>query len=241
MARHGATKSQKRISASKAVNIARKEFTWTIRARPGPHSGRASVPLGIAIRDLLGMARNLREAKIILNKRIVSVDGVIRTSTKLPIGLFDVIAFSTLKKQYRVLIDKKSRFFMKAIPAKNSGFKLVKVTGKHSLNGKQLQANTNDGRSFMIDAKKKLAVGTSLKISLPEQKISETFELAKGNLAFVFTGKRIGAIVEIKEVLPGTMRRGKLVVLKPKTGKEFQTVADNVFVVGKQKPEVEIE
>ncbi|MDD5148219.1 MAG: 30S ribosomal protein S4e [Candidatus ainarchaeum sp.] len=240
MARHGNSKAQKRISINKSVHVHRKENVWIVKANPGPHSGGDSVALGVVLRDILKIARNLREVKLILNKRTVSVDGVIRTEKKFPVGLFDVIALADLKKQFRVLLDGKARFVLKEIPAKSSGFKLVKVSGKKIVKGKRIQLGTNDGRIFGIDAKEKISVGDTLKISLPAQKILETFSFEKGNTGFVFRGERIGGIAEIENILEGTMKRGKLVMLKPKEGEPFQTVAGNVFIVGKKNIEIEL-
>ncbi|MBN1940613.1 MAG: 30S ribosomal protein S4e [Candidatus Diapherotrites archaeon] len=240
MARHGAKKSQKRISASKAVNLLRKEEKWTIKTVPGAHSGSQSVPLGVAVRDLLKLARNKHEVKTILNKRIVSVDGVIKTDYKFPIGLFDVVGFTELKKYYRALLDKKGRIFMKEITAKDAGAKLVKVTGKRTVSGKKIQLSTNDGRNFLVEPKEKISIGDTLKIGLPEQKIVETLKLEKGNIGFIFMGKRMGETATIDAIAPGTMRRGKLLDLKPSEGNVFRTLAGNLFVVGKKKPEVEV-
>jgi small subunit ribosomal protein S4e len=117
----------------------------------------------------------------------------------------------------------------------------VKITGKRCVKGKKIQLSSDDGRVFLVDKKNESSIGDTLKISLPEQKILETFALAKGNTAFVFKGKRIGAVAEIEQVLPGTMKRGKLVVLKPKEGEAFQTIAGNVFVAGKQKVEIDLD
>src|SRR3989344_1180455 len=239
MARHGRGKSQKRISSSGTAHIAKKEATWTIKASPGPHSAAESIPLGTVIRDVLHTARNSHEIKIILNKRSVSVDSVIRTSKKFPVGLFDVVAFSDSKKQFRVCLDRHGRFCLREIPAKSAAFKLVRVTGKRAAKGKKITLQTNNGRVITIAAGQKTGIGDSLKISLPEQKILESFALEKGNTVFVFRGARLGATAEITDVLAGTIKRGKLVVLKPKEGNEFQTVAENVFVVGRQKPEIE--
>jgi len=241
MARHGSSKAQKRISMNKAVHILRKRYTWGIKTNPGPHSGEDSVALGIVLRDILKICRNAREAKIVLNSRTVSVDGMIRTETKLPVGLFDVVALGDLKKQFRVLLDKKARFAVKEIPAKSAGFKLVKVTGKKVVKGGKIQLGTNDGRVFAAGAKEKISIGDSLKISVPNQKILEVFAFEKGNTCFVFRGERIGEIAEIENVLAGTMKRGKLVMLKPREGGEFQTVAENVFLVGKKSIEIELE
>ena len=241
MARHGSKKSQKRISLNKAVHIRRKEMTWTIKTSPGPHSGEDSIALGIALRDLLGIARNIKEVRLILNSRTVSVDGMIRNEKKFLLGLFDVVALSDSKKQFRVLLDKKGRFVLKEIPAKNSGFKLVRITGKKAIRGNRIQLETNDGRVFVADSKEKASIGDSLKIGIPSQKILEVFAFEKGNTGFIFKGERTGGIAEIENVLPGTMKRGKLVLLKPREGGEFQTVAENVFVVGKKNIEIELD
>ena len=65
MSRH-----QKRVAAPKNWRVSRKSNKWVVNPRPGPHSKDSSIPLLLVVRDLLKLADNTREVKIILNKGI---------------------------------------------------------------------------------------------------------------------------------------------------------------------------
>lgn len=239
MAKKGARTTQKRISAERAVKIARKKSEWAIAFSPGTHAKSASVPLGFALRDLLGIAQTLKEVKAILNSSQVLVDGKVRKSYGFGIGLFDLIEIKQLKKRYRALLDKKGRVFLKEIGEKEKPFKLCKVVGKHAAKGKKILLQTNDGRSFLLE-KSELSPGDSVKIGFPEKKIIDSFKLEKGCTAFVLGGKHVGSMVRVKEIAPSSMRKQKLVTVEGKEG-EFQTAEKNIFVVGSKKPEVELD
>jgi len=77
MANKGEGKSEKRLAAGKVVPLLRKEHVWHIKAKPGPHKKKNSVALGFVLRDMIGIAKNAKEAKKILNQGSVLVDGKI--------------------------------------------------------------------------------------------------------------------------------------------------------------------
>ena len=131
MAKRGGTKHLKRIAIPKAFPVKnKKEYTWMIQSSPGPHNKFHSAPLLILLRDLLGFAKTARDAKRILNTRLVSVDGFVRTDPAFPVGLFDVIHFSKVDKYYRVFVDHKGRLYAKEAEKSNADKKLLKVVGK---------------------------------------------------------------------------------------------------------------
>ncbi len=66
MANKGEGKSEKRLAADKVVPLLRKKHTWHVRAKPGPHKKRNSVARGFVLRDMIGIAKNAKEAKKIL-------------------------------------------------------------------------------------------------------------------------------------------------------------------------------
>jgi len=236
MAKKGARKSEKRLSASKTKMVKRKANTFTIKASAGPHNAQQSIPLGFLTRDLLELSSNRKETDEILNAGEIKIDGKPRKNKKFPVGLFDLISVEKNKENYRMILDTKGRLTPVKTEEKKAT-KLCKITGK-KMNGKKIQLNTNDGRTF-IETKTELKIGDSIKISLPEQKILEKLVQKKGNLAYITGGKHAGAKGTIEEIIKGDVNRQKTVKLKAKE-KEFKTNSKNVFIIGEKKAEIEL-
>ncbi|MFH1751355.1 MAG: S4 domain-containing protein [archaeon] len=236
MANKGETKSQKTLSARKVLKVGRKGKVWVIKTGKGAHSKKTSIPIGIALREFLGFAKNLKEIKRILHQGFVTVNGVTVKKTNFPIGLFDIIQVIPKKEFYRVLIDNKSRITLKKVEGKDAKEKLCKITKKKKNSVKDFALTTNDGRTIIT--KDNFVVGSTIKISVPEQKVIENMELKKGNTAFITGGTHAGTIAVITKVIPGTLMKKSLVSLK-EGKKEFSTVKEKVFVIGKDKPVIE--
>ncbi|PIN98702.1 MAG: 30S ribosomal protein S4e [Candidatus Diapherotrites archaeon CG10_big_fil_rev_8_21_14_0_10_31_34] len=237
MAKKGSKKKQKRLSTNKVRKMDRKENTFTIKLKSGPHNFTQSIPLGFLIRDILKIATNKKEVKKILNAGKVKVDGKIRKELKFPIGLFDLISIEDIKENYRIVLDSKGR--LKTINTEEKKpVKLCKITGKKVNGKKEIQLNTNDGRTF-IEKETELKIGDSIKISLPDQKILEKIPEKKGNFVYITGGSHTGTQAQIEEILQGTINRVKTVKLKTKE-KEFKTTETNVFVIGEKKSEIEL-
>jgi small subunit ribosomal protein S4e len=238
MANKGETKSEKRLASSKAVPVLRKEHTWQVRSKPGPHKRRNSVALEFVLRDLLGFARNSKEVRGMLNAGMVLVDGRIVKNRHLPVGLFDLVSIGPEKKCFRVLFSRKGK--IKAVEEDFSEKrKICKVVGKKVLSKGVVQLATNDGRTF-LEKKSETKVGDSLLVEVPEQKISKVLKLEPNKMVLVVDGTHVGDVAKLLEVLPGSMLRPKLVKLKTGSG-EFRTVESNIFVVGEEKPLVKVE
>jgi len=239
MANRGETKGCKRISSSKVRNIQRKENVWTVKTRPGKHSAITSVPLAVAVRDVIGLIGNLREAKHIINNGMVKVDGIVRKDYRFSVGLFDVLDIETSKKRYRAIYDQKGRLEFKELDAKGKLEKLAKIIGKNVRKGNRIQLKLNDG-SIIVNPKGTFKVGDSIKISLPDCKILEHFEEKEGQLIYLIGGTRVGTFARLQKIAEGTLQKQKLVNLEQEKT-EFQTVEKNVFVVGSgDKPAVDM-
>ncbi len=239
MASKGEKKVEKRLATSKARKIKRKEKRCTVRSKPGPHMRGSSVPLGFVLRDLIGIVQNMKEAKFILSDRQVKVDGRVIEDRRFPVGLFDLVSVEKSKKNYRIVLDSRGRLNAEEVDLKDKAVKLCKIVGKKAVPSKKVQLETNDGRS-MLQEKTKLKVGDSVKISLPDQKILDEFELKRGNIVYIIAGTHVGTTATVREISAGTMKRPKLITLKPQEGDEIQTVERNVFVIGEKKPEIEV-
>ena len=106
MTKTGGSKHQKRIAAPRNWVLPRKKHKFAYRADPGPHSKENCIPLGILLRDVLKIANTARELKIILNKKLVKIDGRIVTNINFPVGLMDVVEIAEINKSYRILPQK---------------------------------------------------------------------------------------------------------------------------------------
>ena len=218
----------KRVTSPKFWKAGRKKHVWVISPRPGPHPKRFSFPLGVIIRDRLGLAQNRREAKAILNQGHVLVDGKARKELHFPVGLMDVISIPAMKKHYRIVPYEKGLEIIE-IPEKEAKIKVVRVIRKQAVKGGRIQITTHDGRNFLgIDAK----VGDSLFIELPDAKVKEILKLEPGALALVIRGKSAGRMGKVISV-------GRTVRLEGNK-QVFEAPKDYVLVIGKEKPVVKL-
>lgn len=238
MANKGETKSQKSISAPATRYFSKKESTFTVKGRPGPHNKNTSVPLSFTLVKILELAKTTSEAKKIIADGQIKINGTIRRNSKFPTGIFDIITIDAQKKKYRILLDKKGRLVIKEIDAKSKDFKISKVISKRIIKKGKIEVTTNDGFTITLE-KEKINVNDSLKLSMPEQKIEEIYPLAQGNTAYIVGGAHVGDINTVKEIIKGTLQRKELVSLENENAK-FQTVTRNVFVIGKEKTEIEV-
>jgi len=238
MARKGESKVTKRLAAPKAVKVVRKGQKYLVRPSRGPHSVKSSIPLTVAVRDLLGIVDNAREMKSVLNEGKLMVDGKAVKDRRLPVGFMDVISFPTVNKYYRVLYDEHGRLEPKEIDAKNSVFKLCRILDKTVVKGGKVQLNLHDGKNILYE--KKCAVGDVLKIELPGMRVMDYYPLTEGSVAYVTGGKHAGEVATIKSIAVGTQMRKPLAVLE-KGEKTFETRKDYVFVLGVKEPAIKIE
>ncbi|MFH1224782.1 MAG: hypothetical protein V1676_03180 [Candidatus Diapherotrites archaeon] len=238
MARKGESKGQKRLSVAKARFLPRKSSVWAIRVRAGPHSKASSVPAGFVLREILGVCRTLGEAKMILNKGEMKINGKVRKSHGFAVGLFDIVELKSSNKRYRVMFDGKRRIVLGEINAKGKLEGIAKVTGKGNVKGGKVQLHTSSGITLLA-GKHDAKVGDSIKLEMPENKISGIYSMKEGNTAYITGGTHTGVIAKITKVVEGTMARGKLVSLEAK-GSEFGTAEKNVFVIGEKQAGIEL-
>lgn len=234
MARKGGSKSLKRYAAPVPMQVVSvKEKKFITRPEPGPHRFKLSLPLQVVIRDILKLAETSREAKNIINRSLVLVDGVVRTSHKFPVGLMDVISIKELNKHYRILVDNKSRLIPVEITPEESSMKISRINKKYLYRGKLMLA-TEDGRTFETDDNS-LNVGGSLLVKLPEGTIIDKTPLTEGCVTYVFMGKHAGSIGVVKSISSSSILRDSIVTLNTSNG-EVSTIRDYVMAIGRDRP-----
>jgi small subunit ribosomal protein S4e len=231
------SKHLKRLNAPRALKIHRKERTWTVRPNPGPHPLEKTIPLGIIVRDYLSLTDNMNEAKKIINDGEILVDDVKRKNYKFPCGLMDVISLPKIKKDYRILFDKLGRLTLVPIDFKDANWKLCRIENKTILKGKQIQLNLHDGRNKLVK-KDEYKTGDVLKISFKEKNIDEVYKLEKGNVSMIIGGTHIGETANIQDI--EIVQSSKPNLAKMKGEKEFTTLQNYVFPIGKTKPVISL-
>ncbi|MBI5228342.1 30S ribosomal protein S4e [Candidatus Micrarchaeota archaeon] len=229
MAKRGLSKHIKRIAVSKAVPITdKKAKKWMIRPSPGPHSRKYSMPLAVLLRDVLRVAKTAQEAQKILSAGLVTIDGKIKKSVRLPVGLMDVVSFAKLDKNYRLSVDWKGRLVPKEISKEEASSKILRVTGKTTVRGGKIALSFHDGKTMIAD--NNVNVGDSVIISLPKTQIKKHLKRGKGSLCLVWEGKHVGSIVTLKELTERKGGKPSEALVNHKDG-DFITIANYLFVV----------
>ena len=216
----------KRLVMPRSWPLTRKTNIWAQKPNPGGHNTEMCMPLGIVLRDVLGIAHNMREAKRILNSRNVSVDGRVETDRSRGVGLMDVLTVGDYN--YRCVLDTNGKLRYRSIAKKAAGSKICKVMGKTTIKGGKTQIHLHDGRNITVDDSPKYKSGDSLVISLPDQDVSSHIAMKKGALAYLTGGSHIGetAVIQSQEVKRSS---------KPNetSFEEFGTITDYVFVIAR--------
>jgi small subunit ribosomal protein S4e len=226
MSKKGEKKTAKALSAPKAVHISRKHNTWTVRTKAGAYKRTDSVSIGIVLRDYIKLATTLKEAKKMLREGEVKINGVARKDYQYGVGLFDIITIEKQEVSFRVLFDAKRRVIVSELKNK-SNEKLSRVEYKRTTK-KGVQITTNDGRTFINN---KASVGDTIQIKVPENKIEAVLVAKEGAIVYITKGTHCAGTGKIKEIVPGSANRKKLVKIE-KDGKDFETTMESVFVVG---------
>ena len=239
MGKKGGPKHLKRLSAPITYKIPRKTGRWAIKTSPGPHPADRSMPIAVLIRDVFGIATNLREVKYILRKGYVRIDGKIIRDYSYPVGLMDVIELVPEKKFYRMLPDKISLIYPYEVKNDEERYiKPLRIKRKTIVKNGNIQITTHDGRNFLFrqgSSYSSLKPGDTLVYRYDSSELDGFLKFEKGSIGLITRGSRIGRtgiVVDISKPHPLRPR-----VVKLESGNEiFETIFDYVFIVGKEKP-----
>ncbi len=228
-------KHLKRLPAPRTWRLARKEFVWAYKPRPGPHAQEAGLPIAHVLRENLALVDNAREAERVIFSRQIHVDGRVVTDPKFPVGLMDVVTLVPTKTHYRVLPDRRGRLALVPIDAAEAAWKLCRIQDRGTVKGGKMQLRLHDGRNLLLE-KSEHPTGTTVKLGLPDQKILGALPLAAGHIALLTGGQHAGQLVHVERVERTRNPRANLVHFT----EGFSTIIDYVFVVGKESPEIRV-
>ena len=222
-----------RLAAPKTWPIKKRGSTFITKQNPGPHSLELSMPLNILLKEVLGIAKNTREAKKLLSSNEVAVDCRQRRDVRFPVGIFDTLQLSKANEYFRVSLSKKGKISLARIKKEESSVKPAKIICKKMIKGK-VQLNLYDGKNVLVSGNS-YKVGDTLLVSLPEHKIVKHLKLDKKSTIFLIGGKHIGEIGTVEDIIQNK------IIYTDSQGTLVETSKKYAFVVGDTKPLVTLE
>ena len=218
----------KRLATPKWWPIEKKTKKFVAVPR-GPHRKLRSLPLLIVLREVLKYAETAKEAKTVITRGDVVVDGRRIKDPNFGVGVFDVIELPKLKISYRVI---PSKYGLQLLEVDDPKLKICKIIDKKILKQGRIQLNLDCGRNLIAD--KQYKTSGSVLIELPKQNIVQHFELGKGSLVIVTEGSNAGLIAPIKE-----LEKDKVWLESDK--KLIEVPKKLITVVGKERPTLKLE
>ena len=93
----------KRLAMPRSWPLTRKTDIWISRPLPSGHSIDRCMAIGVVLRDVLGGAKSMREAKRALATRRIKIDGRVTTNMRRGVGIMDVLTVGD--ENYRCVLD----------------------------------------------------------------------------------------------------------------------------------------
>lgn len=212
----------KRQGVPKRWPIYRKGTKYVVRPDANLETG---IPLLVALRDMLKIVQNRKEARIAIFLKHIRVNSKIPKDEKNPVFLFDAISLIPSKKNYRLDLSEKGKFKLTEINESEAGKKPAKVSNKKILKGKRVQINLQDGKNFISDVK--CGINDSVLIDFGKKKIEKCLPLKENSRAVVFAGKHSGKRGYIKSL----DIKKKLVKIEVKNKEEINVLLKQIMVI----------
>jgi small subunit ribosomal protein S4e len=190
---------------------------------------------------MLKYASNGREAKSLIKKGKIIVDGKIRKNERFPIGLMDVLSLPDAKENYRVLPEKNGKLILHPITEEESKYKLERVINKTTVKNGLTQLNLHDGRNILVSDEEgaNINVNDVLKVSIPNMESLNKISYSTGNNVLIVGGRRHGerGTLTFLGNEPGKKRTA---IIRTPTGENIQTLERYVFSIGADEPEISL-
>lgn len=196
---------QTRAQLTKKIPLARKGTKYVVRSSSHLQS---SVPVLIAVRDMLKLALTAKEVKEMIKQKSLKINGREVKDTKESINLFNIFHAG---KDYILTFSPLGKFSLEETKDKD---RLAKVVGKKILKGKKVQINLHDGTNILSN--EKISVGDSVYVD-QQNKIIKSLSIEKAKEGLVISGKYIGKKGKIRSIKPGEVEMeldGKTVLLR---------------------------
>ena len=223
----------KRLAAPRSWAITRKTNVFVTKQNAGAHSLEESLPAVVVLRDMIGACDTAKEAKRIVGNRELFVDGKAVKNPKAPVGFMDVISIPKMNLTYRMLLTDKGKLTLVPIEADEAKWELCKIENKTVVTGGKIQLNLSGGRNILLD-KNDYKCNDSLKVTFEGQEVLDHYALAAGSVVLIEKGSHAGNVKTVKDVAVVRGPAPNIVLFTDGT----ETVVDNCFVIGTEKPAI---
>jgi small subunit ribosomal protein S4e len=219
----------KRYAAPRFWPLEVKAKKYVATPLPGPHSKSACIPISIILRDMLKHAHTMKEAREILVRGVVRVNGSVRRERNFPVGLMDIVDIDG--ECYRVV---SAKYGLKLIKADETGIRLAKIINKTSRGKNLVQLNLHDGTNMLV-SKDEYKTNDVIVIDIEKKTIKQHIKFDKGCFAIVADGHNCGMFGKVHSI----DRKLNTVTLEDGDNKIIVPLR-YIFIVGHQKPEITV-
>ena len=226
----------KRLAAPRSWPLKRKASVFITKQKAGAHSVEDSMAAVVVLRDMIEACDTAREAKRIIGNRELFVNGKAVKDPKAPIGFMDAVSIPKMDLYYRMFITNKGKLTLVPISKDEAAWGLYKIQDKTVVKDGKFQLNLSGGRNIVLD-KNDYKCNDTLKVEYEGQKVLECYPFAAGSTVLIKEGAQSGKIKTVKEVQIIRGSAPNVVVFSDDT----QTILDNCFIIGADKPAITLE
>ena len=234
----------KRLVAPGSWHIPKKVQKFVMKTAPGPHNAGA-LPVGVWLREHIGLAGNASEVRKILHQRDVIVNGRACRNPQMGLGVFDIVSIPKLAKHYRIQLDKRGNLIAVDISAASAKTRLCKIRNKTTVRGGRVQLNLAFGANVLADNtyRAKDSIVVTLGTDGEERfRIVDHFPFEEGNVAMVVGGKHSGKVARIVEIARTAISvPNRVILVDDSTDERFETIEEYIFMVGRTAIAPELE
>lgn len=226
----GPRRHLKRLNAPSSWQLDKLGGKYAPKPSSGPHCMSECIPLCILLTRKLEYATTTKELKYILRKKMIKVNGVVRTDKDFPVGFMDVISIDTTNENMRLLYNNNKVFVLHPISSEEASYRLCRVSKKKMGIGGVPLIYTRDGSTFRY-CDPKIKVNDVVKVDIKEKKVVDFLQFRPEMKAFITKGKNLGCIGVISGIEKHMGGHDIAYVVDAK-GRSFATRASNAFVIG---------
>lgn len=238
------SKYLKRLVAPESWHIPKKVQKFVMKTAPGPHNAGA-LPVGVWLREHIGLAQNASEVRKILHQRDIIVNGRACKDPQMGLGVFDIVSIPKLEKHYRIQLDLRGNLVAVEIAPESAKTRLCKIRNKTTVKGGKVQLNLAFGANILVDNtyKAKDSIVVTLGTDGEDRfRIVDHFPYAEGNMATIVGGKHSGKVGRIVEIIrTASSVPNRVILADDSAGERFETIEEYVFMVGRTAIAPELE
>lgn len=221
----------KRLVAPKTWPITTKSNTFITRPAGSGSSLDLTIPVVVALKEMLKLATTTKEVKHILHSQEVLIDGARVYNHDAAVGFLSTLTIASANINHRLTITTKNKLAFVLVSGAEATQRPCRIEGKTLLGKGQTQLNCLGGANITVAKDEYKTADTIL---LEKGKVVGKIPFEKGCLVFLYKGAHVGHLATVEDV------QNRNVLLKADDGKSFQTRRHYCFVVGKGKPSISV-